>query len=55
MAAISVVRARDSFRRHGARCVEFLAKLLVLVLTGTTGLAACGPEARFPPILRLEV
>jgi hypothetical protein len=48
-------RARDSFRRHGRDVWSFWLKLLVLVLTGATSLAAWDPESSFPPILRPEV
>ena len=48
-------RARDSFRRHKRGVRGFWLELLVLVLIGATGLAAWGPESRFPPILRPEV
>jgi hypothetical protein len=48
-------RARDSFRRHGRDTWSFWLKLLVLVLTGATDLAAWGRETSFPPILSPEV
>jgi hypothetical protein len=48
-------RARDSFRGHGRGVWSFRLKLLALVLTDITDLAAWGRESSFPPILRPEV
>jgi hypothetical protein len=48
-------RARDSFRGHRRGVWSFRLKLLLLVLSGATDLAAWGPKSSFPPILRPEV
>jgi hypothetical protein len=55
MAVISIFVPGIASERHKRGVRGFWLKLLVLVLTGATGLAAWGPESRFPPILRPEV
>ena len=55
MAVISIFVPGIASERHKRGVRGFWLKLLVLVLTGATGLAAWGPESSLPLILRPEV